>query len=261
LHELSQTHLDSIKITRGLGYRYIWIDSLCIIQDSPEDWRNQSTQMAAIYGDSTCNIVAKGPSSHSGCFVRRNPLMRRPCQLRQFGDQDQSHGIYAHPYSTATYNSYPMDYYSTNAPLLQRAWVQQERLLSPRILYFGDPDIHWECCTIQASESCHWVRQTTITALAKSFHSKPPLSPNSSLSMTGAKPITPVSSTNSGTMAWHYQRLRSGEIDIRKGQNVCLSRHCYRNPASHWPYVYGGPVEGASSPRHVVVQDGRPRAQ
>lgn len=153
MHELSQTHLDSIKITRGLGYRYIWIDSICIIQDSPEDWRNQSTQMAAIYGDSTCNIVAKGPSSHSGCFVRRNPLMRRPCQLRQFGDQDQSHGIYAHPYSTATYNSYPMDYYSTNAPLLQRAWVQQERLLSPRILYFGVPDIHWECCTIQTSES------------------------------------------------------------------------------------------------------------
>jgi hypothetical protein len=107
----------------------------------------------------------------------------------------------------------------------------------------------------------HWVRQTTITALAKSFHSKPPLSPNTSLSMTGAKPITPVSSTNSGTMAWHYQRLHSGEIDIRKGQNVCLSRHCYRNPTSHWPYVYGGPVEGASSPRHVVVQDGRPRAQ
>lgn len=79
--------------------------------------------------------------------------MRRPCRLRQFGDQDQSHGIYAHPYSTATYNSYPIDYYSTNAPLLQRAWVQQERLLSPRILYFGGPDIHWECCTIQASES------------------------------------------------------------------------------------------------------------
>jgi hypothetical protein len=153
LHELSQTHRDSLSITRRLGYRYIWIDSLCIIQDAVEDWRAHSVLMAAIYGNSTCNIAAKGPSSHFGCFVRRNPLVSRPCQLRQVGEEDSTHGIYAHPYHTATYNAYPLHYYSNDVPLLERAWVQQERILSPRLLYFGGPEIHWECCTTQASES------------------------------------------------------------------------------------------------------------
>ena len=149
--ELSQTHRDSLSVTRRLGYRFIWIDSLCIIQDSVEDWRAESKRMASIYGNSTCNIAAKGATSHAGCFVRRNPLILRPCQLNH--PTDPARGIYAHPYVTAGYHSFNSYNYSTNAPLLDRAWVQQERLLAPRLLYFGGQEIHWECCTLQASET------------------------------------------------------------------------------------------------------------
>lgn len=142
---MSKSHTDALSITRRLGYRYIWIDSLCIIQDSTDDWRSQSAQMASIYGNSTCNIAAEGHSGRTGCFVRRNPLMHRPCHLTP-------HAVYAHPYHTVNWSDFAEHYYS-NVPLLGRAWVQQERILSPRMLYFGGPEIHWECCSFQASEA------------------------------------------------------------------------------------------------------------
>ncbi|KAL9116072.1 MAG: hypothetical protein Q9227_000441 [Pyrenula ochraceoflavens] len=154
LQELSRTHRDSLSITRRLGYRFIWIDSLCIVQDCVEDWRKESAKMASIYGNSTCNIAAKGATSHAGCFVRRNPLSLRPCQLTQTNTTiDPAQGVYAHPYPTANYQSFALYNYDTNTPLLDRAWVQQERLLAPRLLYFGGKEIHWECCLLQASET------------------------------------------------------------------------------------------------------------
>ncbi|KIX98662.1 uncharacterized protein Z520_05963 [Fonsecaea multimorphosa CBS 102226] len=150
--ELSRTHNDALSITRRLGYRYLWIDSLCIIQDSDDDWRSQSAQMASIYGNSTCNIAAENPSGSGGCFVRRNPLMQRPCQLTHSNDLDPAEGVYAHRYHTANWSAFP-EYYCSPSTLLTRAWVQQERILSPRVLYFGGPEIHWECCSFQASEA------------------------------------------------------------------------------------------------------------
>lgn len=109
--------------------------------------------MASVYGNSTRNIAAKGADSHAGCFVQRNPLSHRPCQLTQTEDSDPTQGVYAHPYPTANYTSFNLHNYANNAPLLERAWVQQERLLPPRILYFGGPKIHWECYSLQASET------------------------------------------------------------------------------------------------------------
>jgi len=52
------TFKDAFHITRRLGHRHIWIDSLCIIQDSPEDWHVESGSMSDIYGHSTLNLIA-----------------------------------------------------------------------------------------------------------------------------------------------------------------------------------------------------------
>lgn len=46
---LSRTFQDVIQITEALNLRYIWIDSLCIIQDDPADWNQDSAEMARIY--------------------------------------------------------------------------------------------------------------------------------------------------------------------------------------------------------------------
>lgn len=54
---LPKTFQEAISLTRTLGLAFIWIDSLCIIQDSHEDWLEQSSQMGKVYADSACNIV------------------------------------------------------------------------------------------------------------------------------------------------------------------------------------------------------------
>ncbi|PSN73505.1 HET-domain-containing protein, partial [Corynespora cassiicola Philippines] len=56
--ELSNTFKDALHIARRLGMSYIWIDSLCIIQDDPQDWTRESSLMAQIYETSALNIAA-----------------------------------------------------------------------------------------------------------------------------------------------------------------------------------------------------------
>ena len=62
--ELSKTFQDSLVITRCLGLRYIWIDSLCIIQDSEEDFEVQCARMGQVYLNAACTIAVRvAPSS------------------------------------------------------------------------------------------------------------------------------------------------------------------------------------------------------
>jgi hypothetical protein len=82
--ELSKTFRDAIDITRRLGHRYLWIDSLCIIQEPKDDWQREAPCMATVYGNALLNLVALGPSGQ-GCFTYRNPLARRPCRLLENG--------------------------------------------------------------------------------------------------------------------------------------------------------------------------------
>lgn len=65
--KLSQTHLDAIRVTRELGIRYLWIDALCIIQDSAVDKMIDIPNMSTIYRNSTITIAAsEAKSAHSG---------------------------------------------------------------------------------------------------------------------------------------------------------------------------------------------------
>jgi hypothetical protein len=69
LAELPQTFRDAILLTRKLGFDYLWIDSLCIIQDDESDWIIQSAQMAGVYQGAILTISADGAqNSHEGLF-------------------------------------------------------------------------------------------------------------------------------------------------------------------------------------------------
>ncbi|KAF2738918.1 HET-domain-containing protein, partial [Polyplosphaeria fusca] len=69
---LPRNFQDAVKTTAMLGYRYIWIDSLCIIQDSSEDWKAEAAKMGAVYRHSVCTLAALGSSSsQGGCFKYR----------------------------------------------------------------------------------------------------------------------------------------------------------------------------------------------
>jgi len=75
--ELCQTFRDAINVTRMLGFSYIWIDSLCIIQDDVEDWRKEASRMSDVYGGSTLNLAASGAQDGRG--VSSSIAMRRRC--------------------------------------------------------------------------------------------------------------------------------------------------------------------------------------
>src|SRR5687768_16022479 len=70
LTDLSQTFEDAFAVTSSLGYRYIWIDSLCIIQDSTEDWATESSKMGEVYAHAAFTIAATAAGEGSkGLFV------------------------------------------------------------------------------------------------------------------------------------------------------------------------------------------------
>ena len=55
---LSKTFKDTITLTRRLGPRYVWIDSICIIQDDLEDWRRESGEMRSVYSNAYLVLAA-----------------------------------------------------------------------------------------------------------------------------------------------------------------------------------------------------------
>ena len=70
---LPKTFRDFIKINRFLGIQYIWIDSLCIVQDDEEDWKAESARMTNVYGEAVLNVAAVGAADGSvGCFFERS---------------------------------------------------------------------------------------------------------------------------------------------------------------------------------------------
>ena len=64
VQSLPQAFQDAIVIALKLGIRYIWIDCLCIIQDSSKDFQAEASQMHKVYGNSYCNISATGAATN-----------------------------------------------------------------------------------------------------------------------------------------------------------------------------------------------------
>lgn len=144
---LPKTFRDAVFVTRKLGIQYLWIDALCIIQDSIEDWRQEVATMGKVYKNALCNIAATGASNSSiGCFWNRNPLLAQPCRIQFQWDLPLDGSFYCIDASLWPKNI-------GEAPLNRRAWVTQERILSPRVLHFGEQQIFWECHAREACEA------------------------------------------------------------------------------------------------------------
>lgn len=142
---LPQLFKDTILLSRRLGINYVWIDSLCIIQDDLDDWEKESAEMLNIYRQAYVTFIAlNGESSHDG-FLRRVP---EPCAvipytlpsgitvsygLRENKREDRLRGeIWASKWGT-------------------RGWTFQEELFSSRKLYFGQT-MFFECSKDQKQE-------------------------------------------------------------------------------------------------------------
>jgi len=139
--------MDAIQVTQTLGIDYIWIDSLCIIQDSPDDWFSESASMSNVYGNSYLNIAATSAAdgSHGLFHVRKE--YRNQSFLASSSTQGRIENLY-HFVPAILFRHLMLE-----APLSRRAWVIQERLLSKRTIHFTSTQIFWECNKITACEA------------------------------------------------------------------------------------------------------------
>ncbi|KAI1149557.1 heterokaryon incompatibility protein-domain-containing protein [Nemania diffusa] len=159
-----KTYQEAIQVTRRLGIKYIWIDSLCIVQDDTEDWRKEAGAMKLVYGNSYLNIAAvRAIDSYGSLFVSSNLDAQYPAQ-----QVPQAPGIQIRPQPHKTHWHFGSNYYSVGeTPLLQRGWVLQERILSPRVVYFDTDELKWEC---QAGCDCQCGSMTVISNFKFDFH-------------------------------------------------------------------------------------------
>ncbi|KXH56345.1 hypothetical protein CNYM01_00225, partial [Colletotrichum nymphaeae SA-01] len=139
---LPQTFQDAVIITRKLGVKYLWIDSLCILQkngqeedaDSKKDWDKESQLMEKIFGSAYLTIAASCANDRFEGFLKKR-------DERQFVTMRGSNGAQFHICEI-------IDKFETDVEkgkLNQRGWVLQERALSQRTLHFTRSQTYWEC--------------------------------------------------------------------------------------------------------------------
>lgn len=142
---LPKTFRDAVTVTSFLGIKYLWIDSLCIIQGCEDDWRRESMMMGHVYKRSHCNIAADfSVNSQGGLFISRDP--------RIFRDSNITIGKQGCAETLQLLKIGQWGYLVNDSPLNRRAWVMQERLLAPRALHFTNEQLCWECRSRRANE-------------------------------------------------------------------------------------------------------------
>ncbi|KAJ3541559.1 hypothetical protein NM208_g4552 [Fusarium decemcellulare] len=169
---LSRTFRDAIMVTRELDCHYLWIDSLCIIQDNQQDWEKESAQMASIYENSFLTIAAsRSADGEGGCCldsgekqyiwttdqseVQATGHLTADAKTERITNPDlwkpfRTIGYVAklelnHEVLNINARRPAEDTIDLGLPLFTRAWFLQERVLSPRVLHFGPTELYWEC--------------------------------------------------------------------------------------------------------------------
>ncbi|KAL2265850.1 hypothetical protein VTJ83DRAFT_6950 [Remersonia thermophila] len=174
---LPPTFRDAADLTRRLGIKYLWIDSLCIVQDDHDDWNREASRMADVYRGAAVTIsAAKSPGAYGGLFAevgQRGKVYAVEVGRGDAGDTPPAgtedgpsvaQGLDAvhvrvsfdHPDTILSPHNAP----APTLPTFSRGWILQERLLSPHILHFGPQELLFEClessvcqCTPQPEQS------------------------------------------------------------------------------------------------------------
>lgn len=143
---MPQTIRDALKIIQSLGFRFIWIDALCIVQDSVLHRTQELGRMAQIYENAFVTIVASSASSASDGFLHQHrPLPNQPLQ------RSRTAGQYAMPCRLVRGNFCAVDMKQTeimwaawnSEPIFYRCWTLQEALLSKRCLIYSAQTLSW----------------------------------------------------------------------------------------------------------------------
>jgi Heterokaryon incompatibility protein (HET) len=124
IRNLPQTIQDAITLTKGVGLRYIWVDSVCIVQDNAEDWARESALMQEVYSNASFTICASSAAkADAGLFGERTAWKypAKPCKFGSFW---------------VSILEFPFNDVVNRSTWSSRAWTLQEERLSPRLLYW-----------------------------------------------------------------------------------------------------------------------------
>ncbi|KAM7208558.1 HET domain containing protein [Naviculisporaceae sp. PSN 640] len=148
LDTLPKTLQDAVFVTQKLGLRYLWIDALCIIQDSQADMEKELKTMALTYRNAAITISAASASTvHDGFLQPRHP---KPSKYPRFKLPYRSWEDDSLPGSVIVQER--IYHVPCADPISQRAWTLQERLLSPRLLVYSTHTLVWQCQTTKFTE-------------------------------------------------------------------------------------------------------------
>jgi len=152
VEDMPKTFQEAIMVCRELQIRYLWIDSLCIMQDKDDltDWVHESSLMNSIYGFSRCNISASDALDGT-CGLFRDHNTRFMDQTIIKATLENQDGVLV----TKDHYAEEGSYWATNVTesvVNNRGWVLQERIMTPRVLHFAHDQLFWECREQSASE-------------------------------------------------------------------------------------------------------------
>ena len=152
---LPLTLQQAITTTVLLGLRFLWVDSICIVQDDIEDWNRESLRMAAIYQTALVTLAADGSEdSHAGLYNKPEESFSLVSRDRGFEIKNKlSTGEESHIFlfqglkSRRDFATEMRDIGDLlpHSKLRDRGWCLQERILSPRILHFASDQLYWQC--------------------------------------------------------------------------------------------------------------------
>ena len=168
--ELSQNFQDAITIARRLKIPYLWVDALCIIQDSYDDWETESTRMSEYYSNSTITISALSSVSGSNGILKSRDESAIAIPASVNGQE-----LYIRPVlsdALATLRTQDNSLSSirpvfARIPLNERSWTLQERLFSTRVVHFSEEQIFWQCKTCLATEDNQYILPPELVAKAR----------------------------------------------------------------------------------------------
>lgn len=152
LPKLPRTFRDAVSVTRSLGIQYLWIDSICIIQDDPVDKEDEIRNMENVFSSAYVTISATCSRGATDGFFKSRPP--RLCHSLDLPSTNMGH--------SRIHLCEPIDNFERDverSELSRRGWVFQERALSRRIIHFTDTQLYWECG--------NGIRCETLTKLMK----------------------------------------------------------------------------------------------
>jgi hypothetical protein len=132
--QLPATFKDAVNTTRALGIRYLWIDSICIIQGDGGDFSEEAKLMEDVFSCAYCVLAASRATGQHDGFLKDQP--QREFITFQRGTEK--------PF----YVCQPVDNFSRDVlegSLNKRGWVLQERALARRTVYFTENQMYFEC--------------------------------------------------------------------------------------------------------------------